>query len=298
MVGEAEGGRGPGSRGGNGGRGKAYPPAPGVTPGGAEAADAGRRKDFLSRIRAALGRSPRADTGRGAGGGQAPPRPDRSKPMPRRSDHPGDDRDQWPARFVAELEAVGGTGEIAPARELPSRAAGFAAKLPISRVVSWNPRSAPGDAGRWLDAILKELEDAGKTVLTWPAGVGEPEEACSSGEPLGARLMAEAARSELGIAVAEAAVPSSGTIMLISGVGKGRSVSLLPEHLLVIVPQDAFRESLADALTDIRARYGRKGEYPQNISFITGPSKSADIGQHLVTGVHGPRNVHAIVVGG
>jgi L-lactate dehydrogenase complex protein LldG len=36
---------------------------------------------------------------------------------------------------------------------------------------------------------------------------------------------------------------------------------------------------------------------PRTVNFITGPSRSADIGQKLQLGAHGPRRLHIILVG-
>jgi L-lactate dehydrogenase complex protein LldG len=40
-----------------------------------------------------------------------------------------------------------------------------------------------------------------------------------------------------------------------------------------------------------------KDALPTNVTLITGPSKTGDIQLKLTTGVHGPGEVHALVVG-
>jgi L-lactate dehydrogenase complex protein LldG len=37
---------------------------------------------------------------------------------------------------------------------------------------------------------------------------------------------------------------------------------------------------------------------PRALNFLTGPSRTADIEQQIVQGMHGPRRLHIIVVGG
>ncbi|HEX6989763.1 MAG TPA: LUD domain-containing protein [Bacillota bacterium] len=231
------------------------------------------RERFLARVRRALGRAAGAgpghqDSALGAVGGSY------RAALPPRADHPGDDPSAWRSRFVAELEAVGGSAEAVARAALGTAAAAYAARLKISRVVAWDPALLPEDAGRLLADALAALSAAGLDVRTWPAA---------------------AADAEMGVVVAEAAIAASGTVMISSGPGKGRSVSLLPEHLLVLVPAPALRPTLGEALADV-AGMTRSGRIPHNVTLITGPSKSADIEQQMIRGVHGPRTVHALVL--
>ena len=50
-----------------------------------------------------------------------------------------------------------------------------------------------------------------------------------------------------------------------------------------------------DVWTRIRARFG-KTHMPRTLNFISGPSRTADIGGKLVTGAHGPRRLCVILV--
>jgi L-lactate dehydrogenase complex protein LldG len=38
------------------------------------------------------------------------------------------------------------------------------------------------------------------------------------------------------------------------------------------------------------------GEIPRTVNFVSGPSRTADIDQTIVLGVHGPGRVHIIVL--
>lgn len=225
------------------------------------------RERFLASLGEALGRQASAP-------GRLPKPPAPGGDLPRRADHPGTDPGTWPARFAAELEAVGGTAEIVPPGEAARRAAAYAAGLGVRRVLAWDPAALTGEAAALLTATLEALSASGFEVQTWPT--------------------ADAAEAELGVVVAEAAVAASGTVMVSGGKGKGRSVSLLPEHLLVLVPAAVLRPTLAEVLAQL-ARRTRSGDIPQNVALITGPSKSADIEQKMIMGVHGPRTVHALV---
>jgi L-lactate dehydrogenase complex protein LldG len=49
-------------------------------------------------------------------------------------------------------------------------------------------------------------------------------------------------------------------------------------------------------LCDCLALISAGSQLPANVNLITGPSKTADIEGILVTGVHGPREVHVILL--
>lgn len=101
---------------------------------------------------------------------------------------------------------------------------------------------------------------------------------------------AAAEKADLGVSRAVAAVAQTGSLVLSSR--EGRRHQLLPPAHLVWVPATEVRATLADALADLR------DDLPAALALHSGPSKSADIGQIVVTGVHGPGRLVAAVVGG
>ncbi|MGK0617756.1 LutC/YkgG family protein [Meiothermus cerbereus] len=84
----------------------------------------------------------------------------------------------------------------------------------------------------------------------------------------------------LGISWALGAVAETGTVILSSQ--EGRRTQLLPPSHLVFVPASKVYASLEEALGALKA------ELPSALGLHSGPSKSADIGQIMVKGVHGP----------
>ncbi|WP_457636504.1 LutC/YkgG family protein [Oceanithermus sp.] len=96
--------------------------------------------------------------------------------------------------------------------------------------------------------------------------------------------------AELGVSLALAAVADTGSVVLSSR--EGRRLQLLPPVHLVFVDAGSVVHHLEEALS----RFGR--ELPSALALHSGPSRSADIGQIMVQGVHGPgRLVVALVRG-
>ena len=96
----------------------------------------------------------------------------------------------------------------------------------------------------------------------------------------------------------DAAIAESGTLLVLSGPGRGRLASLLPPIHIAILPADRIVRSLPDAFGLLAARYGSAFvQERSNITLISGPSRTADIEQSLTLGVHGPKELHVVIVG-
>lgn len=105
---------------------------------------------------------------------------------------------------------------------------------------------------------------------------------------------AEAAGADFGIVQADHAVAYTGSVVVTSSKVKGRSVSLLPTVLFIIIPTNRFVTTLGEVLVPFD-KAGRE-QLPAGIHFISGPSRSSDIENDLTIGVHGPGIVYALIV--
>ncbi len=99
------------------------------------------------------------------------------------------------------------------------------------------------------------------------------------------------ADADAGVTGAIAALAETGSIVVSSGPGRSRLVSLLPPVHIALVPVSCLT---TDLLTWAAAR---AGEWPANVVAITGPSRTADIEQTTALGMHGPKRVIAILYG-
>jgi L-lactate dehydrogenase complex protein LldG len=73
-----------------------------------------------------------------------------------------------------------------------------------------------------------------------------------------------------------------------------RGDALLSERLWLLVPARDLVPTLDDALARIDALVRAGRPY---VTLMTGPSRTADIERALTVGVHGPRELHVVLVG-
>ena len=101
------------------------------------------------------------------------------------------------------------------------------------------------------------------------------------------------AESGMGITGADYAIAETGSVVVLPRRGLSRLVSVVPPvHVAIVRPSDVVG-TLDDLFTLRRLEYVRNGgEMGSYLNFITGPSRTADIEQTIVVGVHGPREVH------
>ena len=135
-----------------------------------------------------------------------------------------------------------------------------------------------------VDGVLDGM-GVGVTVMTRGSG-------CSAEEQ-----RAVAAEAGIGITGADYAIAETGSVVLLSRPDTSRLVSLAPPvHVAIVFPHQVI-ETLDDLLVLRRAAYYEGGmDMDRYLNLITGPSRTADIEQKLVVGVHGPKEAHLVLV--
>ncbi len=109
-------------------------------------------------------------------------------------------------------------------------------------------------------------------------------------------LRQQAARADMGVTGVDFAIAETGSCVIIARKGVSRLVSLLPPVHVAVVERGQVLPSL-DELFTLRRRDSLHDDQGSYLNILTGPSRSADIEYTLVTGVHGPGEVHLVLVG-
>lgn len=85
-----------------------------------------------------------------------------------------------------------------------------------------------------------------------------------------------------------------GSVVVSSKTGTGRQAHVLPEAHLILAFTTQITMDIREAMTALKQRY--RNQLPSMISFITGPSRTADIEKTLVMGAHGPRELYVFLI--
>ncbi len=153
--------------------------------------------------------------------------------------------------------------------------------------------STPQDAGRMVSQRIANrnavasnspyLEECGITGLpNVRSGINHRDE-----------LRGVCAHAEVGITSADYALADTGTLVLLSNPHEARMISLLPPSHIAVMPCNRLLTGLDELFTVLPD----PASASSSMVLITGPSRTADIEQILVRGVHGPGEITIVLVG-
>ncbi len=174
-------------------------------------------------------------------------------------------------RFVEMLEKVGGEGHILDSRE----AAVSILRGIIGRAHGQKVLVPPVAELEGLD-VPRLLQEAQATLLR-PAEVAQ----------------SEAAEAALGITTAQAGIADTGTVVLWHDTSEGRLAALLaPVHVVLLRRPRIYPDKITYLAACMQDGLDL-GATP--MTWVTGPSLTADIEKVLVRGAHGPRQVIVLI---
>ncbi len=104
--------------------------------------------------------------------------------------------------------------------------------------------------------------------------------------------------ADMGISGANILIAETGTIVITTNEGNSRLVTTLPPIHVAVVGYEKLVRTSDDAndILKLLARSGTGQKSTAYVSYITGPSRTTDIEKTLTLGVHGPREVHVVLV--
>ena len=157
-------------------------------------------------------------------------------------------------------------------------------------------------AAEYIERIA--LERKAETVVAADAevveGIGLQKRLGSVGigyvtAPSDADLRSIAIHAGIGVSGVDYALADTGTLVLLAHKGAPRSISLVPPIHIAIVKADQVVHGLDDLFELLRSEKG-VNDLGSAVTFITGASRTADIELTLVVGVHGPQELHVVIV--
>lgn len=100
----------------------------------------------------------------------------------------------------------------------------------------------------------------------------------------------------VGITGVDAALAATGSLALVSGPGQPRQTSLLPLVHVAVVRADQVVPHLEAWIADRRAEGLGAFTALSSAVIISGPSRTADIAMELILGMHGPGELHIVLL--
>lgn len=99
---------------------------------------------------------------------------------------------------------------------------------------------------------------------------------------------------ELGITTCEGLIARNGSVMVSNANASGRRLSSFAPIHIVIAHSNQLLPDIKDGMNLLKKKYGAR--MPSSVSFITGPSRTADIEKTLVLGAHGPKELFVFLI--
>ncbi|MCX6017228.1 MAG: lactate utilization protein [Chloroflexi bacterium] len=175
------------------------------------------------------------------------------------------------ARFCSEVERVRGIIHLADSTDAALAALrSVLHSNDVTRTMCWDAPHLP------FDGVTNLLATQGIEII---AGTNEVVET-----------------AQAGITGCDWAIAATGTLVLSSGPGRSRMASLLPPIHVALMRSSQLIPRLEDWVASRYADRLQQIRTSSNITFITGSSRTSDIEMQPVFGVHGPLQIHIVIL--
>jgi L-lactate dehydrogenase complex protein LldG len=234
------------------------------------------RKEMLEKVRRALGHTGTAGFEKASQSLDALPPLDRVLPP------------VAPSELVEKFE-----GELQKLAGIACRAASITDLDQILRDILSKSEGGPIVLSR--NSLLSQLRLSeklttwGRDCLIWPSSENVSKERLTD-------FRRQCFEAKVGITGVEFVLAESGTLVLTSPTEGSQLASLAPPIHVALYRRAQVVESLEEVLARLPALRNPTQLPGRSVIFITGPSRTADIEQISIRGVHGPKHVYAVLV--
>ncbi|MFN3868447.1 MAG: lactate utilization protein C [Hyphomicrobiaceae bacterium] len=155
------------------------------------------------------------------------------------------------------------------------------------------PADVPAAVARYVDSLgdaagrppaIRMGYDARLAAMPWDDLIG-----------IAVFTGAAEAGDRTGLSHAIAGISETGTLVIAAGRDNPVTLAFMPENHIIVVERSSILGSYEAAIAQVRASFGATA-MPRTLNFISGPSRTADIGGRIVIGAHGPRRLAVVVV--
>ena len=243
------------------------------------------QEEFINRIKMALGKPPAESRQKSELFGREISADTRAT-LERIKNRTAEDRKKLLEILMEAAEPI--NLKVMPANDVGSVATAIS-ELVREKDPEWGD---PKSVAAWQHPLIESLNlpDAlsEQGVPVFFSDVNAPE-----GETLRQRII----DSYIGITSADFCMADSATLVMRTRPGQARTVSLLPSIHIAVIELDRIIADLKELYALLRWDPQESIEGVTNcMTFISGPSKTADIEATMVHGAHGPREVYIFVI--
>jgi L-lactate dehydrogenase complex protein LldG len=151
-------------------------------------------------------------------------------------------------------------------------------------------------SGRGKD--LCELKEWGKIIAAPGLNESDLSALTKQAGPRGISVIKDGMRGHLagidiGFSVADWGIAETGSLVLESSSEELRLATMVSEIHVAVIPKSKIRATAEDLYAELKGYMNQKPNY---LAFVTGPSRTADIERVLALGVHGPLELHILIL--